>query len=395
MIEVLITLILQYTFQINVLSSIRLIDLLLLLLAIIITIKHKRKLRIDKSILILSIIKILYTYLLLYFLGKLSLGTIMSLGYFYEFILLFYVVDNTKKENSFDVFWHFGVISWVVNIITSICLFAVFGVSKRAYGMIGSTYICFFLPFIMYGFFMPTNSRQKKKYLVLSILSILSSIISQQRTLMILCLLNAVIYILIDKRNIIKNSVKFILLGFGVALVIFYIAPPSLMEMLIRKWNELFLASNNTATGSMANRYVLWRAAINMIKQKPLFGIGSGVFSRLQIFELKQFTIGAAIEDAAGLSTHNFLLEYLVELGAIGTLITYSIVVVILKKVLSLRKNIGNRTLYISILSSIITLTIYDLFGQGTFLPFWNYVAILGVLYAEKERYKSRDILYM
>lgn len=50
MIEVLITLILQYTFQINVLSSIRLIDLLLLLLAIIITIKHKRKLRIDKSI---------------------------------------------------------------------------------------------------------------------------------------------------------------------------------------------------------------------------------------------------------------------------------------------------------------------------------------------------------
>ncbi|WP_242325351.1 O-antigen ligase family protein [Faecalibaculum rodentium] len=304
-------------------------------------------------------------------------------------------MDNTKKENSFDVFWHFGVISWVVNIITSICLFAVFGVSKRAYGMIGSTYICFFLPFIMYGFFMPTNSRQKKKYLVLSILSILSSIISQQRTLMILCLLNAVIYILIDKRNIIKNSVKFILLGFGVALVIFYIAPPSLMEMLIRKWNELFLASNNTATGSMANRYVLWRAAINMIKQKPLFGIGSGVFSRLQIFELKQFTIGAAIEDAAGLSTHNFLLEYLVELGAIGTLITYSIVVVILKKVLSLRKNIGNRTLYISILSSIITLTIYDLFGQGTFLPFWNYVAILGVLYAEKERYKSRDILYM
>lgn len=132
------------------------------------------------------------------------------------------------------------------------------------------------------------------------------------------------------------------------------------------------------------------------LKLSLFLGIGSGVFSRLSWIELQSYTMKIVSDRMVGLSTHNFLLEYLAELGLLGTSLTYLIIGIIfsnLKKkasTLGLSSQFEFRIMY----SSLMTLTLYDLFGQGTFLYFWNYSLMLLYVYLftkEREHFKSLE----
>ncbi|HFR3757166.1 TPA: hypothetical protein ACHVFG_002099, partial [Streptococcus suis] len=203
MLELLLSLILQNTYQFNILGPVRLVDVLLFLLFSYCLIFCRGKVTLIRDISFLIIIRIAYVMLTLGFFGNLSLGTAMSLGYFFEFILVWFIIMNFQTKVSFEKIWNIGVILLVINNIYAIIeLF--FNGTARAGGFIGPAITCFALPYILYGLFKRGRKFDEKKSQLISLIGIAGAIVSKQRTLIILILLNIFIYLLLSKRNLLK-----------------------------------------------------------------------------------------------------------------------------------------------------------------------------------------------
>ncbi|HEL2164262.1 TPA: O-antigen ligase family protein [Streptococcus suis] len=394
MLELLLSLILQNTYQFNILGPVRLVDVLLFLLFSYCLIFCRGKVTLIRDISFLIIIRIAYVMLTLGFFGNLSLGTAMSLGYFFEFILVWFIIMNFQTKVSFEKIWNIGVILLVINNIYAIIeLF--FNGTARAGGFIGPAITCFALPYILYGLFKRGRKFDEKKSQLISLIGIAGAIVSKQRTLIILILLNIFIYLLLSKRNLLKLLPKIIFSFIIIAFIILFAIPDSLKEYYIYKYNEIFWSLTANIDSSMHTRYVLWDASIGLFFSSPFFGIGSGMFTRQSATQLQNFSSRLVTERVVGLSTHNFFLEYASELGIIGLFLTYFLIFRIFKDIKNraITYGVKNDFMFEVLFSSLLTLTLYDLFGQGTFLYFWNYTLVIMYSYLFYSRKKNHDFV--
>ncbi|HEM6393856.1 TPA: O-antigen ligase family protein [Streptococcus suis] len=318
----------------------------------------------------------------------------MSLGYFFEFILVWFITMNLQSRISFEKIWNVGMNLLVINNIYAIIeLFFNGSNTNRPGGFIGSTITCFALPYIIYGLFNRGREFDERKSQLISLIGIAGAIASKQRTLIILILLNIFIYSLLSRRNFLKILPKMIIFSFIIALIILFVIPDSLKEFYIYKYNEIFWSLTSNLDSSMYIRYVLWEASIGLFFSSPLIGIGSGMFTRQSASQLQHFSTRLVTERAVGLSTHNFFLEYASELGIIGLFLTYYLIFLIFKdiKKRAVAYGLRNDFMFDVLYSSLLTLTIYDLFGQGTFLYFWNYILVIMYSYLFYNKKKNHD----
>jgi len=123
----------------------------------------------------------------------------------------------------------------------------------------------------------------------------------------------------------------------------------------------------------------LWKSAWRAFLDKPILGIGSGAFARNLRSIVRVDEASYQLIVASGLSTHNSFLEALAELGILGASLYYSTAMYILaysKRVLTVtRKDAITRSAYICL----IAYTILDLYGQGTFYPYYTYLFMVVV----------------
>ena len=109
------------------------------------------------------------------------------------------------------------------------------------------------------------------------------------------------------------NSVRFFLITF----VVSFIFGAVLAEIFaVFPWNGLFYSVSRSVGATTlnelgSNRMEIWLSAIATIKQYPIFGLGSFgyVFMPNHVF---------------GLHPHSFILQFLIEWGAVGTLLIIS-----------------------------------------------------------------------
>lgn len=378
MIELLITITLLCTYQINFGGELRLVDILLVAIFVWGAIRQK-KLFFDKNILTLIVIRIIYILLSLLILGCFSVATVMSMGYYIEFIFVFMIIHLYKANIDFNRMWNILSLLFIANTILALFQFVVHGGGVRSYGLFGSSSICYFLPLIIYGIFLGRDNLQKKKYLLFTVLGIIDALLSEQRTLILIIFINILVFMFMNKEISVK---KFPKIAIGVivgGLAIYYWIPESLKVFYMNKILEVFSSINVDNDSSMYVRYVLWECAVNMFKASPIIGIGSGMFARQGLSGLSKYTNRTITKRVVGLSTHNNFLEYLCELGSIGTILTYLLIIFISRNIKKMHDVVcGKETYTFKILySSFISLCLYDFIGQSSFMYFWSFSILL------------------
>ncbi len=368
-------------------SEFRFMDVGLIVVFAYILLINKGKINCYKAILKLSIIKIAYTMFALIILGKFKLGYILSIGYFLEFLVVYLIANNYNF--SFKKLWNIGVAIAYISALSSIILY-IMGVRGRIEGLLGAQSFCYLLPFFLFTFINNVKITEDKnlKYWILMILSIAMILLSWQRTLLIVLVLSLII-LYITNGGLKKFKPKTVLYGLGFLVsvaFVFHFIPQDVKTVFTARLDEVFqLALFSDSVGyrsSLTDRVVLWNAAGNIFLQHPIIGIGSGAFARLtgsEFYNYITLQLGVAFS-VEGLSTHNQLLENLCETGIIGTIITYCLCITVIDKIR--KKGIESNTPYYkAILVSLITLTIFDVLGQSTFYPFYNYIVLMCVSY--------------
>lgn len=385
MIELFLTLIMQTTDRVNVVGLIRLYDVILLLL-IVYLILRKQFFYFNKTIAFLIMFRIIYILISLLFLGKFNFGQIMSIGYFIEFAGILFIMYNIKLD--FVRLWNIGIKASIICFSIAILQSILSNGMIRGYGWAGPAFTLFFLPFMIF----PLLSKRKDKLTNLSfLLGILATILSQQRTLFSVLLLTYCISFLLTKN--LKKKLKFIfyiIVGICFLIVLMNFIPDHLVSNIELKIQEIF-NSNLNSNNTIGIRFRLWYTAILLFKANPLIGIGSGSFARIaNEASLSDYT--ALISGEVGLSTHNQLLEFLAELGIIGVLLTYGMIIYILFYIYSEAKkyNLLRDPIFISLYSSIIALSLYDIYGQSIFYTFWCYILLLNFAYI---KHKKNELL--
>lgn len=378
MIELFITMTLLCTYQINFGGELRLVDILLVAIFVWGVFKHK-KLYYDKNILIVIAIRIVYILMSLFILGNLSLATAMSLGYYLEFIFVFMIVHIYKEKINFNKMWTILSILFLLNTIVALIQFVLYRGEARSYGLFGASSICYFLPLIIYGIFLERSNPKKRIYLFFTVLGIIDALLSEQRTLILIILINIIVFMFMNKRMVLKRLPQ-ITIGVIVAgIAIYYLTPESLKVFYMNKMLEVFSSIKVDNDSSMYVRYVLWECAVNMFKASPIIGIGSGMFARQGLSGLSKYTNRMITQRVVGLSTHNNFLEYLCELGLIGTIITYSLIYMISKNIKTMHNTVCDQETYLFkiLYSTFISLCLYDFIGQSSFMYFWSFSILL------------------
>lgn len=382
MLELLISVSLFFTYRINLIGELRLVDILLLMIFLW-GILGKWKFKCNKTIITLMLLRVVYIVVILFFKSKLDLSTIMSMGYFFEFMLVYLIICLFDTKLEFEKLWKIGYYTLFINSLITIYQCFIYGTSVRNYGLMSSTSTLYFLPYILYGFFINKSLKNRNYYRIISVLGIVSTFLSEQRSLLLVLALAFFVFIVIDRKSLLTKLSKIIGITITIIIVSYFLLPNTIQTFYIDKFMEIFTSLNTENNSPMYIRYVLWETAINIFISFPFFGIGSGIFARLSVSEFSQYTSRSLIKRAVGLSTHNNFLEYLCELGIIGTLITYSLIFEIIRdikrKVVNL--NLLNDQLFRILYASFLALCIYDFIGQSSFFYFWSYMLLLIYIY--------------
>lgn len=142
------------------------------------------------------------------------------------------------------------------------------------------------------------------------------------------------------------------------------------------------------------SRVQLWRTALKMIQNHPIFGVGNGNFVGLYDTYVKKYKY-LAYENYSHYPTHNSFLKIESELGIIGGLSFVSIIIhslIKIKNVISKIKDKDINLFYIGFLASAVAFICMNLIDNLFFVPqvvayFWIFLAAAdGLLFRERVR---------
>lgn len=148
------------------------------------------------------------------------------------------------------------------------------------------------------------EKRHRKLNLFIFLLLLISILLTGSRTALLLCTVSGVLsYIFKDRTNFIrvyKKIFQFVAIFLVSGILVFTIAPEAIVNILDRFQN---------GQESINNRFILYSYAIELFKNKPLFGFGINSFLGLT------YTNPAMIENTY---VHNIFLQLLAETGIVG-----------------------------------------------------------------------------
>lgn len=312
----------------------------------------------------------------------------LSIGPSLDFIMLMYILQKTKL--NFDKLWRYGFIFMLLNCIVAIMQYALSKGAIRGYGYMGSAFFNFALPFFLYSL---NNMKPNinKAFVIISAVAIFTS---EQRTLVAMAALTLVIHYLLTTKKFWDVSKFFKIVG---ALVLtismaFYLSPAGMRQIYVQKYLQIIHGG-----GTIEYRYILWDIAWKLFQKFPFIGIGSGGFGRLLPKYLDLSSRGWVLlyNGLTDLSPHNTFLKILSETGLIGVIVYYTIPLLIIRYLWRKRSSIiVHNEKYSYLLSCIISLTIYDAFGEGTMVPYYLFIVILAISVVKQndaERVDEKD----
>lgn len=175
---------------------------------------------------------------------------------------------------------------------------------------------------------LPKNLR-----LMLGLLFIFGVILSGGRVSVLSMLLIIMLYLVLKKR-----TTKF--LGLIVSILIFFlIVIAGLLPFSIYELRIFQILPGPTPGGwSTESRLSMWNLSLNIVKQRPIFGIGYGS----NIWNYIAFSKDPEVANVAGGGAHNLYLSILVNFGLVGLAFFLWLWISALKTVWSLYKNYKN-----------------------------------------------------
>ncbi|MFT8314224.1 MAG: O-antigen ligase family protein [Clostridium sp.] len=304
---------------------------------------------------------------------------------FLSFVMLYFIVKYTVDKEMIK-----GLINAYMVIFTGINLYGIFQkitgyglLQGYAMGNVLRTNATFdnpnsFAAFLIMGAFpvvmMTVRSKslyKKSAYGILFILTLCNIYFSGSRNSFLALVVGGVIVSLL-------YSWYFLVALGGIAVIAFAIPFVRTRVLQIGVVDE--------------GRIQIWRTALKMIQNHPIFGVGNGNFIKLYDSYVAKYKY-LAYKNYSNYPTHNSYLKIESELGIIGGLSFISIIVNALFKIKKVIVNIHDKEIslfYIGFLASVVAFLFMNLFENLFFVPsvivyFWIFLAAAdGLLFSER-----------
>lgn len=323
------------------------------------------------------------------FAGAISGGIAGGIGIFQIFLHHYGAIIDPALKRMFNPFWHpldTAVAKLAVAILPKFIVDSMprqtfVSVAARASGTFTNplpfaTFLVMMMPFAAYCLLYFTSKRKKLLSFVCLIL-IFGGVASSYSRGPYLALFAAFFVLLFYGK---KRTLKLMGLGSAMLAVLMVVARGVFKRLLT-------LFSNSDI--SINTRSEIWDACLEMLKDKWLFGYGTGVFN-----------VGKILNDVYKIKqphAHNVFLEFWLENGLFGLLIFAAIFIVFAVKMFGLmRKGERERGFAITLLSSIAGflacgMTDYSFYGMKTLQYL---MLILGLAAAAVKIYSATDEIY-
>ena len=293
-------------------------------------------------------------------------------------ILFFLIIGNVNSEWQFNVF--IKILFLTSTIISIFVLMHYYGVDPtylKAYsGIISpignknliSNYLATIFPVLFSYYLLEDRIKNKVIYYLILLICYTTLIICQTRGIWISIFLTFILgfYIFIKyKLSFIifkKNSKWLILLLVTIVAITIIYSTENIFNKSEITTVQRFTSIYEDNFSSIDSRLIIWKITIDMIKDKPLFGIGIGSFkNNNQYYQAKYLLNNTKYLKSRMqlLDAHNEYLQIWVELGLIGLLIfLYAIYIFynIFLHYIKREKNIKNQLIALGLIGGI---TIY------------------------------------
>jgi O-antigen ligase len=189
-----------------------------------------------------------------------------------------------------------------------------------------SLYFCFSLAILLYVYYSDVGSFtvfQKIAYWFAVIFFTIIIIMLSSRTQMLLMMMSITIYLIYRTHwnksvfKLVSGSALIVIILFGLILLF-----PKTRERLKEAINYNNEYALNKKWGEKQMRYLIWASTIELIKEKPIIGYGTGdVQDELTRTYTKNEYVSLLYFSQTRFNAHNQFLETAVGLGAIGLLV--------------------------------------------------------------------------
>ena len=273
-------------------------------------------------------------------------------GIIYSIYLLIKIITSKEILNNADTFLFFD--------------------GLRMTGMLFTFYISIYLGYLAYY---EKDKNTFKHILILTLFSII--IFSLKGKASIISILTAyfTVFLIFIKNNE-KIKLKSAIFLFSIIFAIFI--SEGILSIINEEGKTIisYGRGSNNEIFYVKDRIELWIYAFKKFLDYPFFGLGPGSFFMSSYNELMGKNQIFYYNGLGHTHPHNFLLQFLIEWGLVGTLILISLLYILFIKSI---KNIVSKKNYLLLIPglNIVSMTIYGLFDGAYFHPTFTFLIVL------------------
>ncbi len=331
-------------------------------------------------------------------------------------LLYFAFVNNIKKEKVID----FIKITFASSVI--VCLYAILqkaGIDKniwvqdvqnRVFSTLGqpnwlSAFIVFIFPTSLAYTFYLDKKRSQRRFFILALIYFLVLLFTKSRSGLLgfvaANILFLLISFLINKAKIKKQALLFNLSIIFITLIIGTPWTPSLKELISKNKNSTppqagtVLETGGTESGEI--RKIVWKGAIKVFKDYPVFGTGPETFA-LSYFKYKPAEHNLTSEwDFVYNKAHNEYLNYLANTGILGL---FSYLILILSSILMMAREIKKtkdekeKFITLGLLSGYIGFLTTNIFGFSVAVTSFLFFIYPAIAFSFKNQAEEKEEKY-
>lgn len=331
-------------------------------------------------------------------------------------LLYFAFVNNIKKEKVID----FIKITFASSVI--VCLYAILqkaGIDKniwvqdvqnRVFSTLGqpnwlSAFIVFIFPTSLAYTFYLDKKRSQRRFFILALIYFLVLLFTKSRSGLLgfvaANILFWLISFLINKAKIKKQALLFNLSIIFITLIIGTPWTPSLKELISKNKNSTppqagtVLETGGTESGEI--RKIVWKGAIKVFKDYPVFGTGPETFA-LSYFKYKPAEHNLTSEwDFVYNKAHNEYLNYLANTGILGL---FSYLILILSSILMMAREIKKtkdekeKFITLGLLSGYIGFLTTNIFGFSVAVTSFLFFIYPAIAFSFKNQAEEKEEKY-
>jgi len=335
-----------YNFRLNQEAGLKLLTLILITIFFV-KIIHNKEIILRKNKLDLPMILFALVLLLSLFFSKSKMISFQELLLFLSYIIIFFLVTNHVENNKeFNTFIYlFFILSFLVSTYTLVQYYGLdpyLNDIRKLTSTIGqknwiSNYLAMIFPIAFSYFLLEKNKKIKSVYFLLLTILYITLLICQSRGIwisigltLILSIFIVIKFKLLDifKKN--KKWLVFLLVIFLIITAIYSTDNPLNKSRLTV--TERAVSTFDKDDPSINTRFLIWGTTIEMIKDKPILGLGIGTFKYhylnyqakylLEHPDYIKYSVNAS-------EAHNEYLQMWVEIEVIGLSIFLIIIILI------------------------------------------------------------------